>query len=129
MSIVCTKCLREKDRDEFYGRMIKTKLGMSISYRKTCKECVNKIASAKVKNKRERDAAYRKAASLWANNDGKPVVPISIIRNLIESPCYYCGNKSDLISVIKRIPKLGFTERNSIPCCPVCLSKKRRGLL
>ncbi len=116
--IVCKSCNLEKDINEYYTRLYKTKDSIKISFRRICKKCLSRMSAEKIKEKRKNDPVYKQASILWANNCGEKVISINKIKELLDSPCYFCSSKP--VKIVKKRHSLGFSSKNSIPCCERC---------
>src|SRR3990167_9823167 len=66
-------------------------------------------------------------AKLAAKYDGRCWrIPFDVYISLIKMPCHYCGGKlcSVGIALDRKNNLIGYTNKNVVPCCQSCNSRK-----
>ena len=112
----CYKC-KKLQKNTSFGKDNHTKTGLS----NLCNTCKRFKSDAYRKTNKGRYAAVKRVAKLKKYNFN---IDLNFYIELINRPCFYCGDILDLKTnsyFIDRLnSKLGYEKQNVVPCCSIC---------
>jgi hypothetical protein len=98
--------------------------------RSTCKECGGSQICEH--NRRRSTCSICKPAQVFkkyirnAKSRGYDFeLTVGQFQELVIQPCYYCGEKDEPLGIDRWDNTIGYTFKNSLPCCEICNKAKR----
>ena len=123
---ICSACKTTYPRtNEFFRKESSRRDGLSY----ICKKCAADICKRSNEKNREKRKVYSKTPNsvysqlkYQAKKRGYSfeITEKYYAENLINKPCHYCGTKETKHWIDRYDNSVGYTEKNSVPCCQRC---------
>ncbi len=125
-NLSCKKCGRENlTKDDFYSQVMSSRKGDRIYFRKECRKCTDKKTVQCRGLNRYRDL-FENCRKTCRRLQIVLELTREDVKTMIDNPCHYCGEEDREKMGIDRVENhIGYTRKNSVPCCIRCNAMKR----